>query len=162
FTAIFVFLTMPLYILMFIVPLDHLSLSNDHNALLVLGSLIKQIFTNPWMTLLFVLSFLASAAQSANTPNWLALITDVNLPEHRGTAFSVANLFNSLGRTVGNVGVGIVLGIVSNHFHEPYSYMITLSLLQLFLIPSALSYIFMANQNVSDIKQVKEMLKERS
>ena len=61
---------------------------------------------NPWMLLLFVLSFFASAAQSANTPNWLALITDVNLPEHRGTAFSVANLFNSLGRTIGNVGVG--------------------------------------------------------
>ncbi|MBE3571238.1 MAG: MFS transporter, partial [Bacillales bacterium] len=32
FTAIFVFLTMPLYILMFIIPLDHLSLPNDHNA----------------------------------------------------------------------------------------------------------------------------------
>ena len=161
-TAVFVFLTMPLYILMFFIPLDHLSLPNDHNALSVLVSLITQIFTNPWITLLFALSLLASAAQSANTPNWLALITDVNLPEHRGTAFSVANLFNSLGRTVGNVGVGIVLGIVSTSYHEPYSYMITLSLLQLFLVPSAFSYILMANQNVSDIKRVKKILKERS
>ena len=161
-TAIFVFLTMPLYILMFIIPLDHLFLPNDHNPLLVLGSLIKQIITNPWITLLFVLSFLASAAQSANTPNWLALITDVNLPEHRGTAFSVANLFNSLGRTVGNVGVGAVLGLLSTRFHEPYSYILTLSLLQLFLIPSALSYVFMANKNVSDIQKVKETLKKRS
>ena len=80
----------------------------------ILVGLIKQIFANPWMLLLFVLSFFASAAQSANTPNWLALITDVNLPEHRGTAFSVANLFNSLGRTIGNVGVGIILGVISN------------------------------------------------
>ena len=31
-TAIFVFLTMPLYILMFIVPMDNLSLPTDNNA----------------------------------------------------------------------------------------------------------------------------------
>ena len=95
---------------------NNLSLPNDNNPIFIFISLIQQMFVNPWMLLLFVLSFLASAAQSANTPNWLALITDVNLPEHRGTAFSVANLFNSVGRTVGNVGVGIVLGIISLQF----------------------------------------------
>ena len=114
-TAVFVFLTMPLYILMFIIPMDHLSLPNDNNPIFIFINLIQQIFVNPWMLLLFVLSFLASASQSANTPNWLALITDVNLPEHRGTAFSVANLFNSVGRTIGNVGVGIVLGVISTY-----------------------------------------------
>lgn len=161
-TAIFVFLTMPLYILMFNIPMDHLYLPNNHNPLLILITLIKQIFTNPWIALLFVLSFFASAAQSANTPNWLALITDVNLPEHRGTAFSVANLSNSLGRTIGNAGVGVLLRIISMRFHEPFSYILTLSLLQIFLIPSALCYILMAKKNVSDIKSVKETLKERS
>ena len=161
-TAILVFVTMPLYVLMFTVPMENLSLPNDNNPILILISLIQQIFLNPWILLLFVLSFLASAAQSANTPNWLALITDVNLPEHRGTAFSVANLFNSIGRTLGNVGVGIVLGMISTRFHEPYSFIITLSILQIFLIPSALCYVLMAKKNVSDIKNVKEILKLRS
>ena len=161
-TAVFVFLTMPLYILMFIIPMDHLSLPNDNNPIFIFIYLIQQIFVNPWMLLLFVLSFLASASQSANTPNWLALITDVNLPEHRGTAFSVANLFNSVGRTIGNVGVGIVLGVISTYLDEPYSFIITLSILQIFLIPSAFCYLRMAKKNVTDINHVKETLKERS
>ena len=161
-TAVFVFLTLPFYVFMFIIPMDHLSLPNDGNPIFIFIHLIQQIFVNPWMLLLFVLSFLASAAQSANTPNWLALITDVNLPEHRGTAFSVANLFNSLGRTIGNVGVGIVLGVISTYWNEPYSFIITLAILQIFLIPSALCYLLMAKKNVADIKHVKKTLKERS
>ena len=162
FTSFFVFLTMPLYICMFFIPIDNLLLPNDQNALSILVHLIKQIFVNPWIALLFILSFFASAAQSANTPNWLALITDVNLPEHRGTAFSVANLFNSLGRTIGNVGVGILLGFISNRYGNPNSYIITLSILQLFLIPSAICYLLMAKKNMTDIHNVKETLKVRS
>lgn len=161
-TALFVFLTMPLYILLFMVPMTDLVLPHNHHVFTILLDLMKQIFINPWIALLFVLSFLASAAQSANTPNWLALITDVNLPEHRGTAFSVANLFNSLGRTIGNIGVGLILGIISYHYQEPYSYIITLSILQIFLIPSAVCYLVMAKKNVFDIKKVKKTLTERA
>lgn len=161
-TALLVLLTMPLYILMFVVPMTNLSLPLGHNPLNILIGLMKQIILNPWILLLFVLSFLASAAQSANTPNWLALITEVNLPEHRGTAFSVANLSNSLGRTIGNVGVGILLGILSNFSKEPNTYILTLSLLQLFLIPSALFYMKMAKSNVNDIMTVKNTLKQRA
>lgn len=160
-TAFFVFITMPLYIAFFNIPLTNLSLPYSNNAFFILISIIKQIFINPWISLVFILSLFASAAQSANTPNWLALIADVNLPEHRGMAFSVANLFNSFGRTIGNVGVGIVLGSLSNHVKGPYSYIITLSILQIFLIPSALSYIKMTRENVFDINNVKKTLKER-
>ncbi len=161
-TAFFVFFTMPLYILMFFIPMDNLLLPNDNHALSILIQLGKQLFTNPWMALLFVLSFLASAAQSANTPNWLALITDVNLPEHRGTVFSVANLCNSLGRTIGNIGFGILLSLVAIRYQEPTSYVITLSILQIFLIPSALCYLLMAKKNVTDIHNTKKILLDRA
>ncbi len=161
-TAFFVFLTMPLYILMYLIPIDSLVLPDDHHALSIFIHLVKQLFTNPWMTLLLVLSFFASASQSANTPNWLALITDVNLPEHRGTVFSVANLCNSLGRTIGNIGVGVLLSLVSIAYHEPTSYMITLSILQIFLVPSAICYLLMAPKNVKDIHKVKQTLRNRA
>jgi len=161
-TSLFVFLTMPLYIGMFSIPMTGLSLPKDTNAISIFIHLIVQTLSNPWMLLLFATAFLASAAQSANTPNWLALITDVNLPEHRGTVFSIANVFNSLGRTIGNVGVGILLTLCSHFSKEPYTYMITLSLLQLFLLPSALCYLWMAKSNVIDINDVKETLQERS
>jgi len=162
FTSIFVFLTMPLYILMFSIPMDNLLLPTDNNPIMILIYLLKQIFLNPWMALLFVLSFFASAAQSANTPNWLALITDVNFPEHRGTAFSVANLFNSLGRTIGNLGFGTLLGMISIHYQEPNNYIFSLSILEVFLIPSAVCYLLMAKTNMFDIRNMKETLKIRS
>ncbi|GAY74928.1 4-hydroxybenzoate transporter [Sporolactobacillus inulinus] len=97
-------MTMPLYILLFIFPIDQLSLPNTTNSVILFFSLLGDLVTNPWILTLFIISLFASAAQSANTPNWLALITDVNLPEHRGAVFSIANLFNSFGRTVGNLG----------------------------------------------------------
>lgn len=161
-TSIFVFLMLPLYIIIFLLPMNNLSLPNSNNPMVLLLGLLKQIAVNPWMTLLFILALLASAAQSANTPNWLALITDVNLPEHRGTAFSIANLANGIGRTFGNAGVGILLSIVSVHSAEPQNYIITLILFQLFLIPSAFYYIKMAKYNVTDINEVNLTLNKRA
>ncbi|MDN3955116.1 MFS transporter [Sporolactobacillus laevolacticus] len=160
-TAVFVFLTMPLYILLFIFPIDQLSLPNTTNSVTLFISLLGDLVSNPWILSLFVISLLASAAQSANTPNWLALITDVNLPEHRGTVFSIANLANSLGRTVGNLGIGAVLAIASIYLDSPGKYILTMSILQLPLIPSALCYYFMAKYNVRDIHSVKKTLGKR-
>ncbi|RYL94113.1 MFS transporter [Sporolactobacillus sp. THM19-2] len=160
-TAALVLLTMPLYILLFIYPIDQLSLPDTTNSLQLFVSLIGQLLFNPWILLLFLISFLASAAQSANTPNWLALITDVNLPEHRGAVFSIANLANSLGRTAGNLGMGALLAVLSIYLHSPGDYILTMTLLQLPLIPSALCYYIMARYNVRDIRSVKQTLKRR-
>jgi MFS family permease len=160
-TSVFVFITMPLYLAMFIIPMNNLALY-DNNATSILLSILRQIVLNPWMTVMFVLSFIASASQSANTPNWLALITDVNLPEHRGTAFSIANMAGSFGRTLGNVGIGYLLVIVSKYAGETNNYIITLSIFQIFLIPSAICYIKMAKSNVHDINKVKSVLSKRA
>lgn len=159
-TAALVLVTMPLYILLFIFPINNLSLPDTTNDVTLFVSLLNQLFTNPWILTLFIISLFASAAQSANTPNWLALITDVNLPEHRGTVFSIANLANSLGRTVGNLGIG-ASAIALIYLHHPYDYILTMSILQLPLIPSALCYVFMAKYNVRDISSVKKTLNKR-
>lgn len=161
FTGLVIFCTVPLYIGFFALPMRHF-LIQSHTTAGILIDLARQIILNPWISLLFILSFFASAAQSANTPNWLALITDVNLPEHRGTAYSAANLFNSFGRTIGNIGVGIILGIVSTHFKEPYRYILTLSILQFFTIPSVICYFMMARHNRFDILSLKRTLRRRS
>lgn len=160
-TAFFVFITMPLYFGMFITPMNNLAL-NDSNVSSILFSILNQAVTNPWMSIMFLLSFLASAAQSANTPNWLALITDVNFPEHRGTAFSIANIAGSLGRTLGNVGIGYLLAIVSKTAGEPNNYIITITIFQMFLIPAAMLYIIMSKSNVKDIREVKAVLSKRA
>lgn len=96
-TALVVFLAAPIYTAMFAIPMNHLRLPDDNSPIFILLYLLKEIVLNPWIMLMFILAFLATAAQSANTPNWLALITDVNLPEHRATVFSLANLIGGIG-----------------------------------------------------------------
>lgn len=132
------------------------------NPVSILLALVKNIAINPWMFAMFFLSFLATAAQFTNTPNWLALITDVNLPEHRATVFGVANLINGLGRSFGNVGLGFILAIISASVDEPNSYIISLILFQVFLIPSAFCYFKMSKINANDIRKVKSNLRRRS
>ncbi|MCH3963614.1 MAG: MFS transporter [Clostridium sp.] len=161
-TSYFILAMIPFYIAVFMLPMNGLQLPEDSNPLLILVYLLKQIATNPWISTIFIVSFLASALQSANTPNWLALITDVNFPEHRGTAFSIANLANGLGRTLGNAGIGVLFPIISINTGEPQNYIITLSLFQLFLIPSALAYIKMTKSNVKDISKVKDTMRKRA
>lgn len=160
-TSFFVFITMPLYMIMFIVPMNKLLIDNS-STYSILISLLREIIINPWILAIFILAFLASATQSSNTPNWLALITEVNLPEHRGAAFSVSNLANSFGRTIGNVGIGYVLSFISIYKGEPANYVITMIVFQIFLIPAALCYLKIAKTNVRDIKEVKKTLYRRA
>lgn len=161
-TALFVFLTAPFYIIMFLIPMINFYLPSESNPTHILFSLLLQIATNPFIAVMFIFSLLASAAQSANTPNWLALISEVNLPEHRSTTFSAANLANGLGRTLGNLGVGTVLTIISLYSKEPFNYIITLSLFQLFLIPSAYCYVRMAKNIETDIVEIRTTLSKRA
>lgn len=161
-TALFVFLAAPLYTAMFLTPTANLELPDSHNPAVLLASLLREIILDPWMTAMFVLAFLAAASQSANTPNWLALITEVNLPEHRSTVFSTANLLSGLGRTVGNVGFGFVLAMITANAAEPNNYVYTLIVFQLFFLPSAFCYLKMSRSNSADIKKVKSILRRRT
>jgi MFS transporter, Spinster family, sphingosine-1-phosphate transporter len=161
-TALVVFIAIPAYTFMFIQPFSNLLLPVNNNPVSILLYLLKSIVLNPSMTIMFVLAFFASAGQSGNTPNWLALITDVNLPEHRATVYSLANLIGGLGRTIGNVSVGFVLDIVAKSTHEPNTYIITLIIFQVFFIPASFCYIKMARLNVFDIKKVNSTLRSRA
>jgi len=152
----------PLYILIFLLPMENLILPSSHEPLSILVSLVKQFFTNPWILLMFVLAVCATAAQSANTPNWLALLTDINLPEHRATAFSIANLINGCGRAIGSILLGIVLGLISQKFSEPYNYMYTMVIFQFFFIPAVYCYYEVSRNSGRDIRKVKSILKLRA
>jgi MFS transporter, Spinster family, sphingosine-1-phosphate transporter len=152
----------PLFILMFITPMKNLAIVDNGNPILIFPTLIKDILINPWMLLMFVLAVGATMAQSANTPNWLAIITDVNLPEHRATFFSFANLVNGLGRSLGNLLIGVILTFASGSMAEPYNYIFTMSLFQFFLLPAFFCYLRLSKNNGKDIRQVKSILKARA
>jgi len=153
---------MPLYIAMFFVPMNNLQLPDSTNPIEVFWSLIKDILTNPWMLSIFILAVGATMAQSAHSPNWLALITDLNLPEHRATVFSLSNLLNGIGKALGNVLLGFVLAFVSLKFDQPENYIVTLTIFQLFLIPSFICYMMISKCSGRDIRNIKSILKKRS
>jgi MFS family permease len=160
--GIAVFAALPLYVFMFTVPMNNLIIPDTSDSIHILTALLKQILTNPWMSLMFILAIGATAAQSANMPNWLAILTDVNLPEHRATAFSIANLIGGAGRAFGNIMIGVVLANTTKYFPEPNNYIFTLGIFQLFFIPSVFCYIKIAVHSSSDIKLIKSILKRRA
>lgn len=161
-TAITTLSAAPLYVLMFLTPIKNLTIQNNGNYILLFFSIIKEIFTNPWMAAMFLLAVGATAAQSANTPNWLALITDVNLPEHRATAFSIANLVSGVGRALGNFLIGLVLIITTKIFKSPTNYVVALVAFQVFLIPAAISYFRLSKRGGRDMRRLKSILKKRA
>lgn len=154
--------TMPLYIAMFFTPMNNLRLPESTNPLVVFWELIKEILTNPWMLLMFILAVGATTAQSAHSPNWLALITDLNLPEHRATMFSLSNLLNGIGKALGNVLLGPVLAFMSRILDEPENYVVTLTLFQIFLIPSFICYMMISRSSGRDIRTIKSILRKRA
>lgn len=161
-SSISVLLAMPLYILMFAMPLKYLNITDGGNSITLLFEIFHQLLLNPWLLAMFILSIGATAAQSANTPNWLALITDVNLPEHRATAFSIANMIAGTGRAVGNVLIGIVLAKLTLFFDIPNNYVLTLVLFQLFFIPASYFYYKVSKTSERDSTFVRKMIKRRA
>ena len=89
----------PFYVALFFVPI-RLDLADGSGS--VVGAVLSSVVTEPVMAASFLSALLALALTSANSPNWFALITEVNPPEHRGTVYSLGNLTNGIGRAAGN------------------------------------------------------------
>jgi len=161
-SAISVFLAMPLYIMMFSTPLKYLNVTDNGSSVTLLFQVFHQLLLNPWLLTMFILSIGATAAQSANIPNWLALITDVNLPEHRATAFSIANMLAGIGRALGNIFIGVILAKLTLVYDVPYNYILSLVLFQLFLLPASFFYYRVSKTSGVDSINVRRTIKRRA
>jgi MFS family permease len=103
----------------------------------------------------------AVIAQAANAPNWFALVSEVNLPEHRGTAFSLVNLANNLGRALGAFLVGATFDWLQQVLAAPANYTLGLSLFQVFFVPAGLCFWFAARTSLQDAARVQTRLAQR-
>lgn len=161
-TGTLILSAIPLYTVMFSLPMNNLKLPDNGNPISIFTALAHQFIFNPWILAMFILAICATAAQSSNTPNWLALITDVNLPEHRATTFSIATLVNGTGRAIGNALMGVVLKLMTINYNEPNNYVLTMILFQLFFIPAVFGYLKVSRNSGRDIRKVKSVLKRRA
>ncbi|WP_433085317.1 MFS transporter [Dactylosporangium sp. CA-052675] len=148
----------PLYVLLFFAPIGLPEPRGRPALQIVLGSL----FTSPGLLGAFLLAVVALALTSANSPNWFALIADVNPPEHRGTVYSMGNLVNGVGRAAGNGLVGAVFAALARSFPPPANLAIGLAVFQVFFIPTGIMYWLASRTSPKDIREVHELLRGRA
>jgi MFS family permease len=151
----------PFFIAFFFVPLTGLDVTNGASTPTLLVEVLGELVTNPWVMLAFGLSLVGLALTSADSPNWFALISDVNLPEHRGTVFGVGNLANGVGRAVGNGLTGALAGSIRTAFPPPLNWAIGLTVFQIFFLPTGYCYWRAAKTSPGDILEVRALMAER-
>jgi predicted MFS family arabinose efflux permease len=136
----------------------HVDLAPDAGSGAAAKAVLRSVITEPTVTLSLLAALTGLALTSANSPNWFALIADVNPPEHRGTVYSLGNLVNSVGRAAGNALVGVVFSGLARSLPPPLNYATGLALFQIFFVPTGIMYLKAAKTSPADIAAVRAQL----
>jgi MFS family permease len=151
----------PLYIVLFLAPLK-IDIPQGAGSGGVIAAVLGSVVSEPTVAVSFLVALVALALTSANSPNWFALIVDVNPPEHRGTVYSAGNLVNGVGRALGNSLVGAAFRALASRYSPPTNFALGLSLFQLFFIPTGIMYYLASRTTPADIATVRTMLRDRA
>lgn len=161
-SAIGILGAIPFFLLFFWVPLRGLEVTDGASTATFIPEVLTAIVTNPWVALAFLSALIALALTSADSPNWFALISDVNLPEHRGTVFGVGNFVNGVGRAAGTGLTTVTADVISKTLPPPYNLALGLSIFQLFFLPTGWCYWKAGQTCPADITSVRETLRDRA
>ncbi|MEN8239875.1 MAG: MFS transporter [Actinomycetota bacterium] len=152
----------PFFLLFFWVPLRGLEVTEGASTITLVGEVLSSIFTNPWVALAFVSAIIALALTSADSPNWFALISDVNVPEHRATVFGVGNFINGVGRAAGAGLTTVTAQVLNKTIPAPFNLALGLSFFQIFFLPTGWCYWKASKTCPGDIEAVRATLTERA
>jgi MFS family permease len=145
--SIGVLAAVPFYVVLFFVPM-RIKVPDGAGAGAVIRAVLADVFTEPTVGACLATAVFALALTSANSPNWFAMIADVNPPEHRGTVYSLGNLVNGFGRAGGNALVGVAFRVLATAFPPPLNYAVGLAGFQFFFIPTGVMY-WLASRTVA-------------
>jgi MFS family permease len=152
----------PLFLVFFWVPLRGLDVTEGAGTLTLAGEVLGSILTNPWAALSFLTAVAAIALTSADSPNWFALISDVNLPEHRGTVFGLGNFVNGVGRSAGTALTAAAASAIDRSVPPPFNWALGLAIFQIFFLPTGWCYWKASQTAPGDIAEVEAVLEARS
>ncbi|HEX2771790.1 MAG TPA: MFS transporter, partial [Micromonosporaceae bacterium] len=159
--AIGILAAVPLYFVLFFVDI-RITVPDGASSGAVIGAILRSVWTEPTVGLSFLTALLALALTSANSPNWYALIADVNPPEHRGTVYSLGNLANGVGRATGNFLTAVAAAGLRSAFLPPLNFAIGLAAFQLFFVPTGIMYWLASRTASADIRAVHDLLTQRA
>ncbi|GIM96997.1 MFS transporter [Paractinoplanes toevensis] len=145
--AVGVLAAVPFYIVLFFVPMT-IDVPDGAGSGAVIKAVLTDVFTEPSVGLALATAVFALMLTSANSPNWFALIADVNPPEHRGTVYSLGNLVNGFGRAGGNAFVAVAFRGLAGAFPPPLNYAVGLAGFQLFWVPTGVMF-WLASRTVA-------------
>ncbi len=145
--AIGMLAAVPLYVVLYFVPM-RIDVPDGGSTGAIVAGVLTNVVTEPTVGLSLLTAVVALALTSANSPNWFAMIADVNPPEHRGTVYSLGNLLNGAGRASGNALVGVVFRGLAGAFPPPLNYAVGLAAFQLFFVPTGIMY-WLASRTVA-------------
>jgi MFS family permease len=151
----------PLYLILFAIPV-RVDVPDGAGTGAIVSAVLGSVVREPTVAAAFLLALLTIALTSANSPNWFALIADVNPPEHRGTVYSLGNLVNGVGRAGGNALVGVAFRALSGAFPPPLNYALGLAAFQLLFVPTGIMYYLASRTAPADITEVEQMLHDRA
>ncbi|MEZ5174794.1 MAG: MFS transporter [Acidimicrobiia bacterium] len=160
-SAIGILGAVPFFLIFFWIPLNGLDVTDGASTSTAIGEVVIELFTNPWVAAAFVSALVALALTSADSPNWFALISDVNLPEHRGTVFGVGNFVNGVGRGIGTGLTTATAETLQRSLPPPLDLALSLSLFQVFFLPTGWCYWKAAHSAPDDIAAVRATLRAR-
>jgi len=149
----------PFYMILFFLPVQF-HVQDGAGSVTIITSALRSIVTDPTVALSFAVALPALALMSANSPNWFALIADVNVPEHRGTVYSLVNLANGVGRSAGTGLVGLTFRMLS--MPPPLNYAVGLALFQTFFLPTGIMFYLASRSCPRDIADVHDTLNARA
>ena len=152
----------PFFLMFFFIPLRGLNVTAGADSVTLAVEVLRNLVTNGWVAAAFLTSLLGIAFSGADSPNWYALMSDVNLPEHRGTVFGAANLANAFGRAPGSALASSVAGALERSIAPPLNWAISLSIFQVFFLPTGYCYYRAAETSPGDIQEVRSILSRRS
>lgn len=159
--AVGILAALPFYLVLFFVPI-RIDVPDGAGSGAIVRAVLASVLTEPTVGLSLLTALLALALTSANSPNWFALIADVNPPEHRGTVYSLGNLANGVGRAAGNGLAGVVFRGLREAFPPPLNYAVGLAAFQLFFVPTGIMYLLAARNSPRDIAAVRVLLRTRA
>lgn len=151
----------PFFLVFFWIPLRGLEVTPGAGTAALALEVVRETLTNPWVGAAFLASLLALSFTSADSPNWFALVADVNLPEHRGTVFGLGNFVNGVGRSAGTAVTGQVAAALQRALPPPVNWAVGLSLFQAFFLPTGWCYWKASRTCPADIEEVRGILRER-
>jgi MFS family permease len=152
----------PFLILLFFLPFKGVIIPAEGNLWQISSAVLLSLVTNGWVALAFGVGLIGIALFSAEGPNWAALITDVNLPEHRGTFVGFTRLARAVANALSVSLTGLVIRQATAVYPPPTNYALGLALFQLIVIPAGLCYLFIARTAPTDIAAVIQTLSQRA